>query len=58
MLLTNMLYFIELGDGVKHYNESIEQIHKLRAELTENKDRMKAKFQENQQIVTEIQQHH
>lgn len=44
MLLTNMLYFIELGDGVKHYNESIEQIHKLRAELTENKDRMKAKF--------------
>jgi structural maintenance of chromosome 4 len=31
MLLTNMLYFIELGDGVKHYNESIELIHNLRA---------------------------
>ena len=30
MLLTNMLYFIELGDGVKYFNESIEKIHKLR----------------------------
>ena len=30
MLLTNMLYFIELGDGVKFYNESIEKIHQLR----------------------------
>lgn len=30
MLLTNMLYFIELGDGVKYYNESIEKIHSLR----------------------------
>jgi chromosome segregation ATPase len=30
MLLTNMLYFIELGDGVKHYNDSIEKVHALR----------------------------
>ena len=33
MLLTNMLYFIELGDGVKYYNESIEKIHALREKL-------------------------
>ena len=26
MLLTNMLYFIELGDAVKAYNQSVEQL--------------------------------
>jgi len=39
-----MLYFIELGDGVKYYNESIEKIHKLREELKNKKDEMKKKF--------------
>jgi len=33
MLLTNMLYFIELGDGVRQYNETIEKIHTLKEEL-------------------------
>ena len=47
MLLTNMLYFIELGDGVKYYNESIEKIHQLREQLKAKKDDMKKKFQEN-----------
>lgn len=55
MLLTNMLYFIELGDGVKYYNESIEKIHTLREQLKNKKDEMKRKFQENQNLVTEIQ---
>lgn len=44
MLLTNMLYFIELGDGVKYYNESIEKIHQLREQLKGKKDEMKKKF--------------
>lgn len=30
MLLTNMLYFIELGDAVSVYNRSVEQITQLR----------------------------
>jgi hypothetical protein len=30
MLLTNMLYFIELGDAVSVYNQSVEQITQLR----------------------------
>lgn len=58
MLLTNMLYFIELGDGVKYYNESIEKIHTLRERLRKQKELMKQKFTENQQLVTEIQQLH
>ena len=33
MVLTNMLYFIELGNGVKIYNESITKIHQLREEI-------------------------
>lgn len=58
MLLTNMLYFIELGDGVKLYNESIEKIHAIREKMKKQKELIKEKFQENQTLVTEIQQLH
>lgn len=44
MVLTNMLYFIELGNGVKIYNESIEKIHKLRELIQVKKEEMKQKF--------------
>jgi len=58
MLLTNMLYFVELGDGVQLYNKSIEKIHQIRDELRQCKEQMKQKFQANNELVTEIQQMH
>ena len=54
MLLTNMLYFVELGEGVKVYNEAIEKIHKLREDMRKQKDVIKQKFAENNQLVSEI----
>ena len=42
--LANMLYFIELGDGVNFYNNSIETICKLREEMKQKKEQMKNKF--------------
>jgi len=47
MLLTNMLYFIELGAGVKHYNESIEAIQKIREQLKISKHELQKKLTEN-----------
>jgi len=44
MILTNMLYFVELGEGVKYYNSSIEKIHGYREELRKQKEIMKGKF--------------
>lgn len=44
MLLTNMLYFIELGSVVRLFNEELEKISRLREELRQNKDKMKDKF--------------
>lgn len=38
MMLTNMIYFIELGEAVQLYNESIQNITNLRAELKKTKD--------------------
>lgn len=58
MVLTNMLYFIELGNGVKIYNESIEKIHNLRQLIQVKKEEMKQKFQQNKKLVEEIQQLH
>ena len=49
-----MLYFIELGNGVKIYNESIEKIHKLRELIQVKKEEMKQKFQQNKKLVEEI----
>ena len=54
MILTNMLYFIELGAGVKHYNESIEIMQKIRDELKMNKSECKKKLTENKQMVLDI----
>ena len=54
MLLTNMLYFVELGDGVKSYNESIEKIHKLREDLRKQKELIRESLAENNQLVQEI----
>jgi len=48
MILTNMLYFVELGDGVRQYNEVIQTIHSLREKLRTQKELMKSKFTENQ----------
>jgi septal ring factor EnvC (AmiA/AmiB activator) len=56
MLLTNMLNFVELGAGVRLYNEELERITKLREDLRAKKEEMKERFTENQQLVTDIQQ--
>ena len=44
MLLTNMLYFIELQEGVKLYNGVIESIQRFKEELKGKKAEMKKKF--------------
>ena len=58
MILTNMLYFVELGDAVGKYNKIVSKLAGLREKLREKKEETKKKFEENQQLVTEIQQFH
>ena len=58
MLLTNLLFFIELHEGVKMYNECIEKIQVLKDQLKENKAQQSQKIQENQLLVNLIQTIH
>ena len=58
MLLTNMLYFIELGAGVKLYNESIAAIQELREALKVSKAELQEKLSANKQMVVDIQRLH
>ena len=54
MLMENMLYFISLGENVRLFNETLEMIMKLRDQLKEKREAQKAKFLENQSLVTRI----
>lgn len=54
LLLSNLLLYAELGESVALYNESVEKIARLRDILNQKKVEMRAKFQENAELVTEI----
>lgn len=56
MLMENMLFFVSLDENVKAYNDTLEQIIQLRDQLKLKKEAQKAKFLENQNLVTRIQQ--
>lgn len=47
MILSNMLYFIELQESVEVYNQAIEKIQSLKDKLKENKTQQAEKIKEN-----------
>jgi hypothetical protein len=55
MLLRNMDYFCELGDGVARLNNSINVIEEKKTNARNVKDQKKKMMEENQGLVQEIQ---
>ena len=50
-----MLLFVQMGQSVAAFNRAIEKIAAVRDRVRENKDAIKEKFTENQQLLTSIQ---
>ena len=56
MLLLVMNAFVSMGESVAAFNRAVEKVVAVRDRIRENKDAMKEKFTENQQLLTSIQE--
>ena len=58
MKLLTYKFFIDLGDGVKAYNDTMAQITSARNEVKSKRDLKKDLFMEHHSLVSEIQNLH
>ena len=58
MKLQTFRFFIDLGDGVRAYNDFMEKIQEVREQIKDKREEKKEKFQKNHALVAEINNLH